>query len=598
MFRFILSLPLVSLRLVSLPLVFLFFISQSAFSQTIGKSLQSIRLEKSDSGFTLNVKPNKDHHFNLDAPTRILKSGHEIKPNSITPTTLTISISIEGTCDYQLQTYVCDDKKTFCAPQKTTIRCEDLKKLSTKPEFNRKNGLDVSLNSDAQAPPPASTTATKAAGNEHAKTESFIVNDPKMALDLAKKSGRPLFIDFFGTWCPPCNILDETVFKSADFLQAGKKFVLLKLDADDKISWDLKSKYTVTGYPTVVLATPDGDEITRFLGAIPKPQILKMMAHAYTNKNMGLGQLRQQFDTNPTPKAALAIIDALVVNEHYTALLKYIPEALKHPQLSLAQKEILIFTPLRVAATEKADTTIKTNLPLLKALFESYPISDIYPQKLELLTTFADSVADAELKKWTHEVNIKNIQAALKKQKLEALTLDKITLLYFQANSYEALSQTENEKNTYTRIVAEYDELIKANRQNPKTNRGYNLERIYALYKSGDVQNAKKDYEHLIEVYPHEFTFHYNYASVLKDLNDLDEALKYANNALKYSYGDNQLRAIYLVSEIEYKKGIKKEALTRLKNTIDTTELPKDKTVRTHRYLKRLADLKKQIEDN
>src|SRR5690606_29876952 len=99
-------------------------------------------------------------------------------------------------------------------------------------------------------------------------------------------------------------------------------------------------------------------------------------------------------------------------------------------------------------------------------------------------------------------------------------------------------------------VAQEYSKLISEYKQNPKTNRGYNLERVYSVYKSGDIKGAKAEYEKLIDVYPKEFTFHYNYASVLKDLKEWDKALKYAQNALNYSYGDNQLRAIYLVSEI------------------------------------------------
>ena len=122
--------------------------------------------------------------------------------------------------------------------------------------------------------------------------------------------------------------------------------VLLKLDADDKVSWELKSKYTVTGYPTVVLATADGNEITRFLGSQPERQIVKLMKYAAENKNTSLSQKIELYKTKPTPKLALEIIEAIVPTENYEALVPYVPMATQNSQLTVAQKELLLMIPL------------------------------------------------------------------------------------------------------------------------------------------------------------------------------------------------------------------------------------------------------------
>lgn len=581
----------ISCSILSSFVLLLFTFSQRAHTQTFGKSLQTTRLEKTTQGLALNLKPHSGHHYNLDAPTKILKDGKEIKPTSLLPSLIEVSVAAEGICDYQFQTYVCDDNKTFCAPQNITASCEDLKNLSTKPEFITKGSISLSL-SETKDQSVASTPKT----THSEKKEVFIVNDPKMALALAKKTNRPLFIDFFGTWCPPCNILDETVFSSPIFARHAKNMVLLKLDADDKISWELKSKFSVRGYPTVILATVNGDEITRFVGAIPERQIVKMIKYAVANKSTSLSQKIERQKTKPTPKAALEIIEALVPTENYEGALAYVPMASQNTALTLAQKELLVLLPFIAESKATKNGINKIHLPLLKNLFESYPVSDFYYQKLELLTSLADAMKDEELKKWVHETNIKNIQTTLAKKNLDLNLTTRLDLMYYRSDSYEKLGQTENEKKSHAEIAQEYSRLISEYQQNPKTNRGYNLERVYSVYKSGAIKEARAEYEKLIDVYPKEFTFHYNYASVLKDLKEWDEALKYATNALTYSYGDNQLRSIYLVSEIEANKGLKKESLDRLTKAIQETELPKDDTVRTHRYIKRLADLKTKIE--
>ncbi|MBL7545921.1 MAG: thioredoxin family protein [Bdellovibrionaceae bacterium] len=580
-------------------LLILSFFYQFSSAQIIGKSLQSARIEKTKDGFSLKVIPNKEHHYNLDAPTSVTKNGQKQTLTSLTPSQLILPVATDGKCDYVIHTYVCDDKKTFCAPQKMTLSCEDLKKLSTRPEFSRQGSIDVSasLNEKNDKAEPMADDKKSGAINSAKKKEIFIVNDPKMAFDLAKKTGKPLFIDFFGAWCPPCNTLDETVFNTPGFVQTAKGMVLLKLDADDKISWDLKSKYTIGGYPTVVLATAHGEEITRFVGTLPQSQIVKMMNYAIQNKHFSLAQKMEQYEKKASPKIALEIIESLVASEKYAETLPYIPEAFKQAKLTLSEKEMLLLMPILVLSKIKSDDVPKSILPIAKNLFASYPVSDLYFPKQEMMKALAESMKDDALKKWVLETQIKNVHTALANTKWELNTLTRVDLMHLRASAHEELGQTEEFKKDHAEIATEYAHLINLYKQNPQTNRGYNLERIHSLYKSGSVEEARQEYEKIITIYPHEFAFHYNYANVLKGLKNWDEALKYAQNSLTYSYGDNQLRSIYLISELEYRKGLKKEPIERLTKAIETTELPKDETVRTHRYVKRLVDLKKIIQE-
>lgn len=91
------------------------------------------------------------------------------------------------------------------------------------------------------------------------------------AAAAAKEQGKDLFIDFTGSdWCGWCMKLEEEVFSHPEFLDAVKKdFVLLALDfprseevkakvPDPEQNAALRDKYGVTGYPTVLLMTPDG----------------------------------------------------------------------------------------------------------------------------------------------------------------------------------------------------------------------------------------------------------------------------------------------------------------------------------------------------
>src|ERR1700735_4565692 len=101
--------------------------------------------------------------------------------------------------------------------------------------------------------------------------------DSDKTFSKARKEGKPVLIDFFGIWCPPCNELDETVFETAGFLTKAKAFVLLRVDADAKQSWKLKHRYKIGGYPTIVFTNPSGKEIYRFVGYRSAKETLGVM---------------------------------------------------------------------------------------------------------------------------------------------------------------------------------------------------------------------------------------------------------------------------------------------------------------------------------
>jgi thioredoxin-related protein len=96
----------------------------------------------------------------------------------------------------------------------------------------------------------------------------------EQSLELAKKTKRPVLINFTGSdWCSWCIKLSKEVFTQEEFLNFAKgNLVLLKLDfpkrliqspeekaANDKLS----QQYKITGFPTIILLSPEGVEIAR-----------------------------------------------------------------------------------------------------------------------------------------------------------------------------------------------------------------------------------------------------------------------------------------------------------------------------------------------
>jgi thiol:disulfide interchange protein len=99
------------------------------------------------------------------------------------------------------------------------------------------------------------------------------------AIDEAKKTGKPIMVDFHATWCPPCHLLDKDTFSNSAVIKEASKWVPLKIDVDT--SPKLAEKYKVTAMPTIAFLKPDGSITTGFQGYVEPHEMLKSMKAAY-----------------------------------------------------------------------------------------------------------------------------------------------------------------------------------------------------------------------------------------------------------------------------------------------------------------------------
>lgn len=99
------------------------------------------------------------------------------------------------------------------------------------------------------------------------------------AFELARKSGKPVFLYWGAVWCPPCNQVKATLFNRPDFIERTRAFVPVYVDGDRPGAQKVASRFKVAGYPTMVLFKPDGTELTRLPGEVdPERYLLTMTA--------------------------------------------------------------------------------------------------------------------------------------------------------------------------------------------------------------------------------------------------------------------------------------------------------------------------------
>jgi thiol:disulfide interchange protein DsbD len=113
-------------------------------------------------------------------------------------------------------------------------------------------------------------------------------------LSEARRSKKPVVIDFYADWCTPCRELDDATFHDLEVVkQAGREFIMVKVDLTRKgnpVHERLLAKYEVKGVPTVVFLDSQGNERhdLRLVDFLPADQFLSRMAEVRKCVGSGL----------------------------------------------------------------------------------------------------------------------------------------------------------------------------------------------------------------------------------------------------------------------------------------------------------------------
>ena len=511
-------------------------------------SLLVSRPQKALANEVIELKPIAGHHFNIEAPQ---KCGGA-KADSVTPRRFRCQMRAAGRVEVVAS--VCDDAKSFCRQERFEVNVP---------------GAWRRMFRAARPPKP------------HAAPDGFLINQPQKALARARKTHAPLFVHFFGIWCPPCNMLEEAVYPGKEFQNAAAPFIKLALDADAELSWDWKARYKIGGYPTLLVLDERGREISRAVG-YRSTSALK----AFLNESKFMM-------SEPVEKAAKDIARSAPAENgarrarvarwrlergEYALALKAAgtaPEARR--QALLARKE---------RAEKEDDAPALTNaLKELTAERRGDPeltewATDLAERDKPAAEALADAVR-ASSGRWAGDISLG--EHGLVPGDIHAS----------EALFWEALGRAADAKASWFSAALAYD--AEATASPLGLARGANIERAYCLQKAGRLEEARALYASLVGAYPDEFTFHYGYGRLLLELKEYQSALASAHGALKNSYGDNWLRAVALEAKILKALDRKEDMARSLDMALAEASAPKSTAVRTHRYLAELRRLRAEL---
>jgi thiol-disulfide isomerase/thioredoxin len=101
--------------------------------------------------------------------------------------------------------------------------------------------------------------------------------DVDRAFASARAAKKPVLLYWGASWCPPCNQLKATLFNRQDFAALSRSFVAVHVDGDRPGAQKLGQQFKVSGYPTLVLFSSDGKELTRLPGEAEADQVMALL---------------------------------------------------------------------------------------------------------------------------------------------------------------------------------------------------------------------------------------------------------------------------------------------------------------------------------
>jgi thioredoxin len=99
-----------------------------------------------------------------------------------------------------------------------------------------------------------------------------VITDQTFEREVMQEKGRPVLVDAWAPWCPPCRMIAPAIDQLAAESEGRYKISKLNVDENPQIA----SRYQIASIPTLLIFK-DGQLIDRLIGLQSKPAIAERL---------------------------------------------------------------------------------------------------------------------------------------------------------------------------------------------------------------------------------------------------------------------------------------------------------------------------------
>ena len=110
---------------------------------------------------------------------------------------------------------------------------------------------------------------------ETSSRQNLTVRLTEENFERLSSSGRPMFVDFWATWCGPCRVMEPVIEKLA--VKYSDRVLFGKVNVDEEMN--ISSRYEVFSIPTFMIFK-DGQPMDAVIGAVGEASLERLVTGA------------------------------------------------------------------------------------------------------------------------------------------------------------------------------------------------------------------------------------------------------------------------------------------------------------------------------